>query len=89
MEKIPGAEEAVEVLKMLLNEVAFVLAGQVIAPLTWEFELTTVLDGLLQDVDAFSIGQSDKIRLHCGFKSLDERLVNHLVQECQIISTVV
>ena len=65
------------------------LRSQVVAPITGELELLAILDGLLQDVDALGIRQTDEGLLQHALKSLDERLVDHFVQELQIVLTVI
>ena len=76
-------------LEVLLHEVALVLAGQVVAPVAGELELAAVLDGLLQDVDAFGVGQAHEGLLQHALQALDERLVDHLVEEGEVVLTVV
>ena len=42
--------------EVLLNQVALVLRAQIVAPVAREFELMTVLDSLLQNIDTFGVG---------------------------------
>ena len=76
-------------LEVLLDEVALVLRSEVVAPVAGELELLAVLHGLLQDIDTLGIGQTYEGLLQHTLQTLDERLVDHLVQELQIILTVV
>ena len=74
---------------MLLDEIAFMFRSQVVTPVAGELKLATIADSLLEDFDTLGVGQSDEIRLHCAFKASDERLVNHLIEEGEVILAVV
>ena len=77
-------------LEVLLYEIALMLTGQVHAPFgDGELELMTVLSCLLQDVEALGIGQTYKVFLDHALQGLDERLVNHLVEELEVVLAVV
>ena len=65
------------------------LAGQVVAPVAGELKLAAILHGLLEDADAFGIGQTDEVLLEHSFKALNEALVNHLVEELKVVLAVV
>ena len=49
----------------------------------------TVLDCLLKNVDSLGVWQANESFLQHTFKTLDETLVNHLVQELKVIAAVV
>ena len=76
-------------LEVGLNEVALVLGGEVVAPLAWELKFVAVGNGLLEDIDALGVGQADETFLQDTLEALDERLVDHLVEELQVVLTVV
>ena len=74
---------------MFLDEIALVLTGEVVAPVAGELELTPILHGLLKDIDAFGVGQTDEICLNCGLKAVNKGLVDHLVEELEVVLTFV
>ena len=76
-------------LEVFLYEVTLVFAGEVIAPVTWKLKLLAVLDCLLKDVDTFGVRQTDECLLQYTFETCNESLVNHLVEELKVITTVV
>ena len=65
------------------------LRSEVVAPIARELELVTVADGFLQDADTLGVGKSHEAIGKNALKSLDERLVDHLIQELEIIAAVV
>ena len=76
--------------EVLLDEVTLVLRGKVHAPSgDGELKLMSVLHGLLEDADALGVGQTDEVLLDDGLQGLQERLVDHLVEELQVVTTVV
>ena len=65
------------------------LGSQIVAPVTGELELLTIFDSLLQDIDTLCIRKTHKSLFQYTFQTFNQRLVNHLVQELQIILTVI
>ena len=47
------------------------------------------MTGFLQDADAFGIRQANEGLLQYAFETLQKRLVYHLVQELEVVHTVV
>ena len=77
-------------LEILLHQVTLMLAGQVVTPIAWELELLlSRLDGFLQNLHAPRVIQADKVFLEDAFQTLYQALVDHLVEEIQIILAVV
>ena len=54
-----------------------------------ELKLATVLDRLLQDVDTLGVGQSDEVLLDYRLERGDKLLVDHLVEELQVVAAVI
>ena len=65
------------------------LRSEVVAPIARELKLVTVADGFLQDADTLGIGKSYKAIGENALESLDECLVNHLIQELEVVAAVV
>ena len=77
-------------LEVLLYKIALMLTAEVHAPTgDREFELMSVLDSLLQDADALGIRQAYEILLDDRLQRSDQRLVDHLVEELQVVLAVV
>ncbi len=76
-------------LEVLLHQVALMFACQVVAPVAGELKLLALLDGFLQDVDTFGIGQAHEGFLEYTLQTLQEGLVDHLVEELQVVLAVV
>ena len=74
---------------MLLNQITLVLAGKVIAPVAGELKLLAVLDSLLKDIDSLGVCKTYKALFEYALKALQQSLVNHVVQELQVILAVV
>ena len=66
-------------LEVLLHEVALMLTGQVVAPVTGELKLLTILNSLLQDIDTLSVRQTNKGILQNTLQTFNQGLVDHLV----------
>ena len=65
------------------------LAGKVHAPAHGELKLATVGNSLLKNLDTLGIGETHKGVGQHALQSVDECLVDHLVQELKVILTVV
>ena len=65
------------------------LTSQVVAPVAGEFKLLAILDGLLQNIDTLGVRQTHEGFLQHAFKALNQGLVNHLVEEGEIVLTIV
>ncbi len=77
-------------LEVMLHQVALVLTGEIHTPFgDGELELMTFLGSLLQDIEALSIRQTYEVLLHHALQGLDERLVNHLVEELEVVLAVI
>ena len=64
-------------------------AGQIGSPIYREFELAAVLHSFLQNLDTFRIGQTHKVVLHHEVQTFEQCLVDHLVQESQIVLAII
>ena len=73
---------------MLFNKEALVLRCKIVAPLAWELKLLAVLDSLLQNAYALSVGQTNEVGVQYALKTLDKSLVNHLVEELEVVLAV-
>ena len=76
-------------LEVFLDQIAFVLAGEVVAPLARELELASVADGLLQDTYALGVVESDEFGFDNTLQPVDERAVDHLVEEGKVVGAIV
>ena len=65
------------------------LAGQVTTPVNREFKLVSFSNGLFQDLNTFGIRQTDKFRVYNLLQTFYQAFVHHLVQELQVIGTIV
>ena len=65
------------------------LRSEVIAPVAWELELLTLLHSLLENLDTLGVRQTNKLFLQHTLKTSDKSLVNHLVEELEVVLTVV
>ena len=74
---------------MLFHQIALVLRSQVVAPFAGELKLLAGLDGLLQYPDAVGVGQAHEGFLQHTLQSGNERLVDHLVEELQVVLAIV
>ena len=63
--------------------------SEVIAPVAWELELLAVLNGFLKDFYTFCVWKADKLRIYYGFESFDKSFVHELVEEEQVIHTII
>ena len=75
-------------LEVLLNQEALVLRGKVVAPLAWELKLLAVLDSLLQDAYTLGVGQVNEVGIEHTLQTLEQALVDHLVQEREVVFAV-
>ncbi len=76
-------------LEVFFHQVALVLACQIHTPTHRELELLAVFDGLFQYLDAFGVGQTHKLGVYHAAQALDEAVVDHLVEELEVIHAVV
>ena len=77
-------------LEVFLHKVALVLGSKVVAPIAGELELLLALgNSLLKDFDALGVRQAYEGFLQHTLKALDESLVNHLVEELEVVLAVV
>ncbi len=74
---------------MLLDQVAFVLALEVRAPVNRILELTSVLDGCFQDIHGLGIGNALEGDAQHAAQALDETVVVFVVEELQVVHAVV
>ena len=74
---------------MLFHKIALMLGGQVDAPADGELELVAFGDGLFQYLDTLGVGQAHKVGVDDSLQALDETVVNHLVEELEVIHAVV
>ena len=65
------------------------LAGQVHTPADGELELAAISHSLLQNPDTLGIGQTHERTAYHPLEALDEGLVDHLVEELQVVLAVV
>ena len=65
------------------------LRCQVVAPVAGELEFATVLDGLLKDADTLCVVEAHEVFTKHTFETFDESLINHLVEELEVILAVV
>ena len=76
-------------LEVLLYEETLVLRSEIIAPCAGELEFLAVLDGLLEDIDTFGIGQTNELGVYYTLQTLDQTLVHKLVEELEVIHTMI
>ena len=74
---------------MFLYEETLVLGSQIVTPLARELKFLTVLNRLLQDVDTFGIRQTHELRVNNTLQTLNQTFVHKLIQELQIIHTMI
>ena len=76
-------------LEVFLHQVALMLAGQVGAPAHGELKLVPLLLCLFQYLHTLGVGQVHKVFLEHALEPLDEAVVDHLVEEGQVVGAVV
>src|SRR5574344_730311 len=76
-------------LEVFFHQIAFVFAGEVDTPIDWEFKLLSVFDGFFEYADTFGVGKTHKVGGDDTLEAFDEARVDHLIEESQVIGTVV
>ena len=75
-------------LEMVLHQIALMLTGQVHAPGNGELKLMAGGHGLLQNTDTLCVRQAHKRALKHRLQTAEQRLVDHLVEELQVVLAV-
>ncbi len=77
-------------LEVFLHEIAFMLAGEVASPIDRELEfLLSAGNGFFQNLDSFSVRQTNKVGANHRIESLKESFVNHFIEESKVVLAVV
>ncbi len=76
--------------EVLLHEIAFVLAGEVVTPLARELELLlSRADSFLQYLNALGVGEAHEGLCEHALQTGEESLVDHAVEELKVVAAIV
>ena len=74
---------------MFFNQESLVLACQVDAPVNRELKFVALGYSFFENLDALGVRQANKIVLEHALKALNQALVEHVVEELDVVLTVV
>ena len=75
-------------LEMLFHEIAFMFGSQVATPIYGEFKLFALGNGFFEQTNTFCVRQAHEFGVDHRAQTIDQGVVDHLVEEFEVVSTV-